>query len=395
MAALGLVLATGAASASGGGAEAEFEPGAPGLGDPYFPLDGNGGYDVKRYQLDVKYDPATDVLDGEATIRARATQNLSSFNLDLDGLTVESIEVNGRPTTWTRDAAELTVTPAAGLRERRTFTTVVRYSGIPEPVVDAFGVSGFLATDDGAVIAGEPHVAATWYPVNDHPTDKASYTFDITVPAGLEAVANGVLKKQRTKRGWTTWRWDAREPMASYLTTANIGEFDLHAYKADGIRFWDAIDPDLFDPPAEPLTGDQFAISQQSQPSFKRLARTISVPAGGAMMSFWITRDTEPNWDFVFVEAHTPGADDWTTLEDLNGHTGNDTGFSCPFWLGLHPFLEHYQTDNGDDTCSAGGTTGDWWAVSGASDGWEQWQVDLSAYAGRDVRVSISYASDD
>ena len=395
LAALGLVLATGAASASGSGGEVEFEPGAPGLGDPYFPLDGNGGYDVKHYQLDVKYDPATDVLDGEATIRARATQNLSSFNLDLDGLTVESIEVNGRPATWTRDAAELTVTPPSGLRERRTFTTVVRYSGIPEPVVDAFGVSGFLATDDGVVIIGEPHVAATWYPVNDHPTDKASYTFHVTVPAGLEAVANGVLKKQRTKRGSTTWTWDAKEPMASYLTTATIGEFDLRAYKVDGIRYWDALDPDLFDPVAEPRTGEQYAISQQSQPSFKRLARTISVPAGGATLSFWITRDTEPSWDFVFVEAHTVGADDWTTLEDVNGHTSDDTGNSCPFWLGLHPFLEHYQTDNGDDTCSAGGTTGDWWAVSGASDGWEQWQVDLSGYAGTDVEVSISYASDD
>jgi hypothetical protein len=394
LAALGLVLATGVASASGGGGEVVFEPGAPGLGDPYFPLDGNGGYDVKHYLLDVTYDPATDVLDGDATIRARATQNLSSFNLDLDGLTVESIEVNGRPATWTRDAAELTVTPADGLRERRTFTTVVRYSGIPEPVVDAFGVSGFLATDDGAVIVGEPHVAATWYPVNDHPTDKASYTFNVTVPAGLEAVANGVLKKERTKRGWTTWTWDAREPMASYLTTATVGEFDLRAYKVDGIRYWDAIDSDLLDP-VVPRTGDQYALSQQSEPSFKRLARTISVPAGGATLSFWITRDTEPSWDFVFVEARTVGENDWTTLPDANDHTSDDTGESCPFWLGLHPFLEHYQTDNGDGTCSAGGTSGDWWAASGASDGWEQWQVDLSAYAGRDVRVSISYASDD
>ena len=393
--AIGVLLAAGGAAAKGGSEPPDFQPGAPGLGDSYFPLDGNGGYDAKRYLLDLAYDPDTDVLDGEATIRARATQDLSSFNLDFDGMTVESITVDGEPAEWTRDGAELTVTPAAGLRDGSTFTTVVRYSGIPHPVLDAFGESGFLATDDGAVIAGQPHVAATWYPVNDHPTDKASYAFDVTVPAGLEVVANGVLKKQRTKHGSTTWRWDAREPMASYLTTVNIGEFDLRAYKADGIRYWDAIDPDLLEPPAEPRTGEQFAISQKGEPSFKRLARTISVPAGGASMSFWITRDTEPEWDFVFVEAHTPGADDWTTLEDLNGHAGNDTGNSCPFWLGLHPFLEHYQTDNGDGTCSAGGTTGDWWAASGASDGYEQWEVDLSDYAGGDVEVSISYASDD
>ena len=71
----------GVAAAAGG----SFAPGSPGLGDEYFPLDGNGGYDVKHYDLDLAYDPATDVLTGVATISARATQNLSRFNLDFDG----------------------------------------------------------------------------------------------------------------------------------------------------------------------------------------------------------------------------------------------------------------------------------------------------------------------
>lgn len=393
---VGLVLAAGVTPASGQDRPDRFQPGAAGVGDPYFPLDGNGGYDVKHYRLDVTYDPATDVLEGVATIRARATQNLSRFNLDLVGLTVQSIKVDGRRASWTRDGGELTVTPRKGLRDDRIFTTRVRYVGIPEPIENAFGVSGFLHTDDGALIVGEPHVAATWYPVNDHPSDKAAYTFRVTVPAGLEAVANGRLQSQRTKRGWTTWTWRASEPMASYLTTATIGEFDLRSYRDAGIRYWDALDPDLFAPPALPRTGQQFAISQKAQPSYKRLAHTITVPAGGATLSFWITRDTEPNWDFVFVEAHTVGEADWTTLPDLNGHTSEDTGFVCPFWLELHPFLANYQSDNGDGTCSPQGATGGhWWAASGASDGWEQWLVDLSAYAGRDVEVSITYASDD
>ena len=119
------------------------------------------------------------------------------------------------------------------------------------------------------------------------------------------------------------------------------------------------------------------------------------MPAGGGNLSFWVTRDTETNWDFLFVEAHTAGTDDWTTLPDLNGHTSNDTGFVCPFWLELHPFLEHYQTAQDDGTCTPTGTTGAWNARSGHSDGYEQWSVDLSAYAGKDVVVSISYASDD
>ena len=389
--ALSLGLGTGTAPASNH--TPRFAPGAVGAGDPYFSTDGNGGYDVKHYLLDVKYVPATDRLTGVATIKARATQNLSRFNLDLQGLTIRSITVNGRSASWSRAADELTVTPRHGLPRSKDFTTVIRYDGVPQTLDDG---SGFVHTDDGTVVIGQPHVADTWYPVNDHPTDKAAYTFRIAVPAGLEAVANGVLKDRRTKHGWTTWTWDAKEPMASYLTTATIGQFDLRAYQRQGVRYWDAFDPDLFDE-AAPRTGQRYALSQRvaaNEPSYKRLARTISVPAAGADLSFWITRDTEPNWDYAFVEAHTVGQDDWTTLPDLNGHTSQDTGFVCPFWLELHPFLTHYQTAQGD-TCAPTGSSGSWWAASGRSEGYEQWKVDLSAYAGKNVEVSITYASDD
>ena len=183
--------------------------------------------------------------------------------------------------------------------------------------------------------------------------------------------------------------------MASYLTTASVGEFPVRSYRHRGISLIDAVDPDLYGPTGTPRTGSQFAIAQVGEPAYKRLARTIAVPAGGATLSFWIKRDTEANWDHVFVEAHTVGADDWTTLPDLNGHTSADTGFSCPSWLGLHPFLEHYQADNGDGTCSPAGSSGVWRARSGSSDGYEQWRVDLGAYAGKTVEVSISYASDE
>jgi peptidase M1-like protein len=398
--AVGIALLLAVAPSSVQGQATQFEPGAPGAGDPYFPLDGNGGYNVRHYLLDVTYNPRTDVLQGVATIRVRATQNLSRFNLDFDGLRVLSVTVDGRPAAWTRNQGELRITPSRGIFDTQFFTVVVRYRGIPETILDVFGYSGFFHTDDGALVLGEPRVASTWYPVNDHPSDKATYRFKITVPNGLEAIANGALQSRRTAGGWTTWTWQAREPMASYLTTATIGQFDLRSYTGTiagnrTIRYWDAIDPDLFDPVAVPRTGSQFAFSQQSEPSYKRLARTISVPAAGARLSFWVDRDTEFNWDYVFVEAHPVGANNWTTLRDLNGHTSMDTGFSCPYWLPIHPFLAHYQTDNGDGTCSPRGATGRWWAATGASGDWERWRVDLSRYAGRNVEISITYASDD
>jgi len=147
--------------------------------------------------------------------------------------------------------------------------------------------------------------------------------------------------------------------------------------------------------PFDPHTGSYYAYSNIADVSYKRLTRTINVPAGGANLSFWVSHDTEQDWDFVFVEAHTVGQDDWTTLPDSNGHTSTSTGDSCPEgWRELHPFLDHYQTLNADDTCSATGTTGSWNADSGSSSGWVQWSVDLSAYAGKQVEVSIAYASD-
>jgi hypothetical protein len=122
------------------------------------------------------------------------------------------------------------------------------------------------------------------------------------------------------------------------------------------------------------------------------------VSAGDApSLGFQISRDTEPAWDFVFVEAHTVGSDpeDWTTLPEVNGHTSDDVGSSCGAgWHELHPWLAHYQTDNGDGTCTATGTSGAWNAASGRSPGWEQWEFDLSEYAGEQVEISISYVSD-
>ncbi len=153
--------------------------------------------------------------------------------------------------------------------------------------------------------------------------------------------------------------------------------------------------------PFDPHTGTYYTYSNIADISYKRLTRTISVPAGGGNLSFWISRDTEPNWDFVFVEAHTVGQNDWTTLPDANGHTSQSTGpndpdeASCPAgWRELHPWLDHYETLNANGSCSPTGTTGVWNAATGRSSGWEQWSINLGAYAGKQVEVSIAYASD-
>jgi aminopeptidase N len=124
-------------------------------------------------------------------------------------------------------------------------TSSCRYDGVPhEFVLPGIELrTGFMATPDGATVAGQPEVAAGWFPVNDHPLDKARYSFDVTVPRRCEVVANGFLTGRETKRGWTTYEWDAREPMASYLATIDIGHWDVHKWRTDtGLPVYDAVD---------------------------------------------------------------------------------------------------------------------------------------------------------
>jgi aminopeptidase N len=239
-----LLVAPGVAEAKHRGSK-HCVPGAPGIGDAYYPTYGNGGYDVRSYGLDVAYDPASDHLDGKASIKAVATQNLCSFNLDLVGLTVRRVKVNGRWARWSRSGQEFTVTPKRPLKKWRRFRIAVRYDGVPvEFTLPGFDIrTGFMTTPDGVTVAGQPEVAAAWYPVNDHPLDKASYSFEVTVPAAYEVVANGVLRDVDDHRGWRTWEWHAREPMASYLATIDIGFWDVDRWRTDsGIPVYDAVD---------------------------------------------------------------------------------------------------------------------------------------------------------
>jgi aminopeptidase N len=241
-----LLVGAPAVAEASGGRHGECTPGAAGIGDAYFPSYGNGGYDVGSYDLDITYDPTTDRLDGEASIRAEATQNLCSFNLDLVGLEVTDVEVDHRDAQWSRSGQELTITPRRPLRDGHRFSVEVTYGGVPvEFEIPGFGIpAGFMTTPDGAIVAGQPEAATAWFPVNDHPIDKASYTFDVTVPNGYEVVANGVLRRSRSRHGWTNWTWVAREPMASYLATIDIGAWDVHQWRTDsGLPVYDAVDP--------------------------------------------------------------------------------------------------------------------------------------------------------
>ena len=238
----------------GGAGAAQAAPpgtaGADGAGDPYFPQEGNGGYDVRNYDLSLAYDPASDQLDGLARIKARATQALSSFHLDLQGLEVHSVRVNDNVVPFTRDGQELIVTPRNRLNAGSTFNVAVDYGGSPQTIVGSpivFGSPyGFLHTEDGNFIGAEPNAASTWFPGNDHPSDKATYVFRVTVPEGKSVIANGNLVSQETAGGKSTFTWEELDPMATYLATVDTGDWVFkNGTTPDGVPETVAVDPVL------------------------------------------------------------------------------------------------------------------------------------------------------
>lgn len=206
------------------------EPGTDGVGDPYFPLLGNGGYDVQHYTLELTWLPEDGSLVGTTTIEASATQDLSRFDLDLSGLDVISVVVEGKTAEVARVDRELVVTPPSAIASGTSFTTVVSYAGEPRPVnqgTDLFDV-GWQTDGREAFVVSEPAGAATFFPVNDHPSDKATYTLKVTAPADQVVAANGLLVAQEDVAGeQRRWTYEAREPMASYLVQIAIGDYEL------------------------------------------------------------------------------------------------------------------------------------------------------------------------
>ncbi|MEU6389010.1 M1 family metallopeptidase [Streptomyces sp. NPDC046939] len=285
-------------------------PGSPGIGDTYFPYLGNGGYDARHYTLDVAYNPDTDRLDGRTTLTARATQNLSSFDLDLQKLTVTRVEVDGRRADFTRTGDEIVVTPRTAIRKNRTFDVTVAYNGIPEPLNGpiVFGSDyGWMKTPDGVFVACEPNAASTWFPSSDHPADKATYDIRIKAPKGLTGVSNGrLVATYDTKDNQTVHHWRESKPMATYLATASIGKFDVRTGRTPaGTPIYVAIDPVL----ANDNTVDVYAVTAEATDYWSRVFGPYPFEETGAVVDdmpqagFSLETQTKPSYSAVRSES--------------------------------------------------------------------------------------------
>jgi aminopeptidase N len=360
-----------------GAAAVRYTPGAAGAGDPYFPDMGNGGYDVAHYDVGIKYDPAGKGIQAVTAVKARATQNLSRFNLDFLGpLKISALRVNGARAAYKRTGAqELEITPPKGLRKNGRFTVTVAYSGVPQTINDpTLGTSGWIPTADGAVMLNQPFGAATVYPVNDHPTDKATYSFTLSAPEGLTTLAGGDFAGKATKGGWTVSHWRMRQPMASELSMLAIGRYDVISGRTeDGVPNITATDKGLGITPAQgrdfhdqtesiqaflasdfgryPFSstggivakaGVGYALETQGRPVYDLASRPGTIPRPGLiaheLAHQWFGDSVTPErWADIWLNEGFATYSEWLLAEEQDGKPVQES------------FDEVYATPAGDD----------------------------------------------
>ncbi|MFD5429807.1 M1 family metallopeptidase [Streptomyces sp. NPDC127084] len=192
-----------------------------GIGDPLFPHLGNPGYDVLSYDIAFVYGGSnTKPLDAITKIDARTTTRLERINLDFTNGTVKRAEVNGADATFTTVGEDLVLTPAQPVDAGRKLSITVTHTSDPS---GPKGAGGWVRTTDGLAMANQADAGHRVFPCNDHPADKAAFTFRVTAPSTLTAVANGLLESRTASGSNTTWLYRTSHPMATELAQVSIG----------------------------------------------------------------------------------------------------------------------------------------------------------------------------
>jgi aminopeptidase N len=225
----------------------EAAAGVEGIGDPYYPSLGNGGYQVVRYELDLAWDPSGETLEGTAAIVATADRELTTFHLDLTGMEVTGVEVDGASAQFDRFGSELAISPLEPVAPG-PFRVVVDYRGDPAgttPEGSLFGPSSWHPDEDGAFVMGEPFGASGWFPCNDHPADKAQVRLRMQVPEPFAVASSGVLEgTERADGGDRVFTWRTTRPLAPYMLALGIGRWVVDEQQGP-VPIVNYMDPDL------------------------------------------------------------------------------------------------------------------------------------------------------
>ena len=194
--------------------------------DPYLPGHGDRRYAVRHYDLALDVSVAGNHLSAIAKLSIEAREELDTITLDLRGLTVRRVLVDGKPSRkWRHSAGRLIVGLGPKVKAGGAVTIEVGYSGNPRPVPGIHGAAGWEELTDGVTVASQPQGAPSWYPCNDYPGDKATYRIRVGADQAYRVISNGVLTSTSRRSSRVVWTWEQREPMATYLATLQIGRY--------------------------------------------------------------------------------------------------------------------------------------------------------------------------
>ena len=230
-----LVSVVAALATAGTAVAAESTVGARTVGDRLFPQLGNGGYDAKSYDVSYDYRPGVPTMDSSVTMSARATQGLSEFSLDSVGQRITAVTVDGRAAKFRTEQEKLIIDPAWTVHKGATFAVKVDYvadrslnpppAGITLPPGVPWPFQYWVPTPDGFAFMGQPDRAHLFFPSNDHPSDKARFTFRVTTPNDVQAVANGKLVAKAQHGDRTTYVYRTADEIPTDVTQVAVGKF--------------------------------------------------------------------------------------------------------------------------------------------------------------------------
>jgi aminopeptidase N len=351
--ALAVVSLTSAQSASGRQAEPH---GAPGIGDAYFPLDGNGGIDVLSYDVHDRYRFAVGRLSGWTKVRLRATETLSGFDLDFL-LPVGAVRMDGARADFEKSGHELVVNEPVTAGQKVDLR--IRYAGHPS-AYSYTDESNWLANDHEVVAMNQPHMAPWWFPSNDHPRDRARMRISITVPKADKVIANGRLVSRTVDGALATTTWRADEPMVPYLAFFAAGPFEVARGRVDGRPWYAAVSGLLPDSEQRVAMGLMERTPRLLRWLEKRLGDyPFSVTGGlttGLPVGFALENQTRPTYPYL---GDGPGAVSTVVHELAHQWFGDSVSLQDwkHIWLneGAATFMEVYYDER------HGGETGAHW----------------------------------
>jgi len=278
--------------------------------DPYVPGHGDASYDVLHYDLDLGYKLVGNRLDGDVTLTCIARGDVRFVHVDLARLRVAKVWVDGKVARATHRSGRIRVDVIAA--EGEPFELRVKYSGQPGTIVTrTLGEAGWEELKDGVIVAAQPHGAPAWFPCNDRPDNKATYTFRLAAPSDYYVAMSGDLTDEVRRGSTTQWTYHQHAPMATYHATVQIGRYAVRELD-DRIRVVAPTD----------VRGEGYDASFGQQPAMMRFFESrfgpyplesytavitdddLEIPLESQSLSTFGRNFASTDWDSVRLVAH-------------------------------------------------------------------------------------------